>query len=464
MVVTNSVLPATADAHRLMSDAQQAFADIEERGMLIDLDYVDRAIAWCDGFLRETEDALKSDPLWMRWTRKFGNDAQLTKPQQFASILFGELGYPVLVRTKGNLPSMSDEALEHISDCPFLDTWHDYMKVQRARTNDLIGLRQQTDRESLLHTFFNLNLVTTYRSSSSDINFQNKPNRDPRLRRLVRRAFLPRPGYLFVEADYGALEFRGAACFWKDPGMIAYASDPSLDIHRDMAAEIYALPVGEVSKDARGMAKNKFNFPTLYGSYWKNTGRDLWHAIDKFALKTKSGQPLKEHLATMGLTTQAAFVEHVREVEGAFVNRFSHWATERHAWWDKYLKTGEFPLMTGFVCRGLYTKNNLYNTPVQGPSFHLLLWSMCRLHEWLRANGMRSHILGQIHDSLVLELHSSEVQVVLDHLEYLMTVAVREHWSWVVTPLEIEVEGSTETWFHKRVFHKRDGRWTLAVA
>lgn len=454
------MIPATPAAFKLMMDGSAAFADMEERGMRIDVTYLKNTIAWVKGKIAELTRKLQADPTYTLWRKIYGSDSDLGKRQQLADIIFNHLGYECKHRTDTGAESTDEEAFEDI-DLPFVKGWVDCEKLKRTLSTDLIGTLKLTDSDGYLHPFFNLHLATTYRSSSSDPNFQNKPNRDQRLAKLIRQAFIPRsPDHILVEIDYGALEFRGAACFWKDPKMIAYASDPTLDIHRDMTAECYLLATRMVSKAARGFGKNKFVFPKLYGSWYKNIGPHLWEAIRQAHLTTTEGVCLYDHLRGKGIDTKEQYTEHIKGVETKFSERFSHWNTEKDKWWDAYLRNGEFPLMTGFVCRGIYSYNNLMNTPIQGPSFHLMLWSLIEANRWLKVNLPRSMVVGQIHDSMYLDVHKHDLQDVLNQVKTIMTVDVRRHWDWVVTPLEVEVDASAENWFAKKPMKEKSGKWS----
>ena len=441
-------------------EGSAALADVEQHGMKIDVDYLDRAILWTGEKIRELENALREDEIFKTWRKIYGSDSDLGKRDQLSDIIFGQLGHKPVLFTKTGKPKTDEEAFEHL-DIPFVKKWLDHEKLKRLRTTDLIGTRRQTDRFGFLHPFFHLHFATTYRSSSSDPNFQNKPNRDQRLAKLIRQAFVPRSDeYCLIEADYGALEFRGAACFWKDPAMVAYASDESLDIHRDIAMEVYILTKSEVSKAVRSEAKNKFVFPTLYGSWYKNTGKNLWQAITRSKLTRADGVCLFEHLRQKGISSETQFIEHVKKVEESFNQRFSHWSNAKDEWWDSYLKNGEFPLMTGFVCRGIYSYNNLMNTPIQGPSFHLMLWSLIEVNKWLKKYKFKSRVIGQIHDSLAIDAYVPELQDVLNALDRYMRIEVRKHWDWVVTPLLVEVDVAFTNWFEKKPWVNNNGVWS----
>lgn len=459
------MIPAKPEAFKLMMDGSAAFSDVEENGMKIDVDYLEQAISKTKRDIAELDRRMKETDVFKIWRKVYGSESDLMKDQQLAAILYKHLGIPCKSHTATGRPSTDEESFEDV-DLPFVKWWVNYRKLNRLLSTDLIGTLKLVDSEGVLRPSFNLHLASTYRSSSSDPNFQNKPNRDQRLAKIIRTAFVPRSGdYVLIEADYGALEFRGAACFWRDPEMIAYASNPSLDIHRDMAAECYLLRKDQVTKPIRSLAKNKFVFPELYGSYWKNIGRDLWNVISKERLSYTDDDgaavPLYDHLASKGIHDVEDFLAHVKRVEEQFNQRFSHWSSQKDVWWKDYLRNGEFPLMTGFVCRGLYSYNNLMNTPIQGPSFHLMLWSLIQMNRWLKTNKMRSMVIGQIHDSIAIDCHREELQDVLTALKDIMTVRVKKHWDWVITPLEVEVDVAETNWFEKKPWvQKGDGLWT----
>jgi len=102
------------------------------------------------------------------------------------------------------------------------------------------------------------------------------------------------------------------------------------------------------------------------------------------------------------------------------------------------------------VCSGVYRRNEVINLPVQGSAFHCLLWSVIRLHRWLNQQKMESLIVGQIHDSMLLDMVVDEFQTVLHQAQTIMTEEVRAYWPWIITPLEIEIEVGERNWYEKK--------------
>lgn len=437
--------PTTRDAYKLLHDGALALARVEQAGMRIDVDGLDGAIQRASAQIKSLTQDLKGSDEWRLWRRRFGERASIGSREQLGKILFQELGNKVGAITRTGKVQMDEAQLEQVGT-PFTRKYLKLEKLNKMRSTYLTGIRREVQGE-YLHPSFNLHLVTTYRSSSDSPNFQNIPIRDPKMGKPIRSCFIPRDGHVLVEIDYGALEFRIAACHWKDEAMIAYACDPNLDVHRDMAAECFCIDSDEVTKQARFYAKNQFVFPTLYGSWYKNTAQNLWQAAEQNKLVDSSGVELIDRMAEQGVCRDD-YERHVQGVEREFQARFPEWTRRKELWWDKYLKRGWFRMMSGFTVRGAYSRNFLMNCPVQGPAFHILLWSLTRLVK--RTKKWRTKIVGQIHDSIVADVHRDELDDYLALAKRTMTEDVREAMPWVVTDLEIEAEVAETNWFEKK--------------
>ncbi len=449
--------PTTKDAYKLFHDGCKALARVEENGIRIDVDRLDRTIEETGEKIKKLTADLKEDEVWKIWRRRFGQKASLGSRRQLGKVLFDEMGYEATSRTtKGNI-QVNEEVLSGLD----LDFTRDYlrmMKLDKLLGTYLKGIRHEVC-DGFLHPSFNLNKARTFRSSSSNPNFQNIPIRDPEIGKLIRSCFIPRDDHVLVEIDYSALEFKVAACFWKDDAMVAYASDPEKDIHRDMAAECYLLD--DIPKTVRFYAKNQFVFPQLYGSNYVNCSRNLWDVIGMADLQTTDGLPMKKHLKSRGITKlgkcrydespkKGTFEYHIQKVEKKFNDRFPQWSSRKHQWWEKYQKRGSFRTMTGFTCSGAMSRNDVYNYPIQGPAFHLLLWSLIQLVKQIIKRKMRSKVIGQIHDSTLGDVHKKELDDYLAMSKKIMTVEVRKHWPWVIVPLSIEAEVSETNWYEKK--------------
>ena len=448
---------ATDAAFALMRDGSRALSRVEANGLRVDVGYLDRAIEATGSKIKQLERQIREDAVWGVWTKLYGKKADVNSPKQLARVIFGEMGVKPARLTKTGEPSTDEPSLEKV-DYPFIKRLLNIRKLTKVRSTYLVGWRRQ-QVGGYLHATYNLHVVVTYRSSGSDPNVQNVPVRDPRQAKLIRPALIPRgEDRLIVEVDYSAAEVRVAACYHKDPTMVKYIEE-GYDLHRDMAAECFMLD--EVPKSARQEAKGKFVFAEFYGDWYKSVCKNLWAAAE--GLTTADGTPMREHLAAKGIRglgdcdprnrrnpPPGTYERHIMEVENRFWGqRFPVYTKWKNKWWDAYLDQGWFQMLTGFVCKGLYKRNDVINYPVQGAAFHCLLWSLCRFQEWLEKYKMRTLIIGQVHDSMLLDVHKKELPDVLAQLKQIMTGDIQKAFPWMIVPMEIEAEGSDESW-HKK--------------
>ncbi len=254
-------------------------------------------------------------------------------------------------------------------------------------------------------------------------------------------------------------------CYNKDPNLVKYVTDPTTDMHRDMAMQCYRLKQSEVSKNSRYCAKNMFVFPEFYGDYYIHCAKYMWDAINRMDLKVQgTDKSLKEHLAEKGITKlgdcnskekpkAGTFEKHIKAVEDDFWgNRFAVYKQWKDDWWKKYQKHGYFELLTGFRAVGTYSKNQCTNIPAQGAAFHCLLWSLIQMQKWLTKNKMKSLIIGQIHDSMLLDVHRHEMDEVIGKATEITTKNLAEHWKWISVPMRVDIEASERggSWYSKK--------------
>lgn len=452
--------PASLEAYQLLHDGTLALADIESHGMRIDVAYLDRALEETQTKIRDLKRTLQEDDWFTSWRKVFGSKTSLTAPDQLSHMVYNLMEVPVKQYTDKGKPSVKASALQEI-DNPFIKEILRLRKLEKIHGTFLTGIKRHTV-DGLLHAFFNLHITATYRSSSNDPNFQNFPVRDKTASEIIRRCFIARKGHVLIEADYSGIEVRIAACYHKDPVMMTYIKDKSKDMHRDMAAQIYMLEIDQVAKEARHAAKNQFVFPQFYGDYYINCARAMWESIGRYDLKTVDGMDLREHLASHGVTRMGrcdperkdiqsnSFEKHMKEVQEHFWGvRFAKYARWKEHWWQKYLKNGGFDTLTGFHIEGDMSRNDVINYPVQGSAFHCLLWALIRVNRFLKKNKMKSRLVGQIHDSMIGDVHKREVDDYLFHVKRIMTEELLKAWTWIITPIDVKFELSETNWFEK---------------
>ena len=250
----------------------------------------------------------------------------------------------------------------------------------------------------------------------------------------------PSPGNKLVEYDFKGMEVCVSACYHKDPTMIEYIIDPTTDMHRDQAMELFLKD--KVTKAERHIGKNRFVFPEFYGSScFPFDGKDIGKVTQ--AIWDEMEEGTLTHLESKGIKTINQFQAHVEKVENRFWNEkfpvYKQWKMDTY---EEYKKKGYVDLFTGFRCYGPIKFTEATNYPIQGAAFHILLWTLINTEDRIKKISGKSSIIGQIHDAVVCDVHPEDEKEVDRLINLWGTKKVREHWDWILVPLSIEKERS----------------------
>lgn len=457
--------PISDKGYELLHAGSIALARLEANGMKVDEAYLDEAIENCAKQSRELRDKLMQGKMWASWRRRFGAKAKITSDDQLK----------VLLRDMGYTPASADESELEKIDIPFIAKYIKLKKLIKAGSTYLRGIKRECVG-GYIHPFFHLHTVVSYRSSSSNPNFQNFPVRNPEIAEMIRRCFVSRWGDkgVLVENDFKGAEVNVACCYHHDPTMIKYQT-AGLDMHGDMAAQIYMLPVEWLKKNGkqhRYGAKNKFVFPQFYGDYYVACAKNMWEWAERAKLQAPGGVLLLDWLKAKGITglgacdpekrpVKGTFEHHMQAVEHDFWNnRFGVYGQWKKDWYQAYLKKGFFETHTGFRIEGVMERNQVTNLPVQGSAFHCLLWVLIRVLRKLRKYKMKSVVAGQVHDSIVADVLAAELDAYLNIVHETISVDLVKAWAdWLVVPIPVENEISPlgSSWFDKREVEYKDG-------
>jgi len=441
--------PVSLKGYDLLHRGVQAFADLERRGIRIDTEFCERKRKHLQRQIERMERKIAESPEGKVWRKHYGSKTNFNSPTQLNHVLYNLLGLKKDEDSSTDRDSLEDLDLEmarHIVD---------YRRLQNICNKYLLAFTRDS-LDGILHPSWNLHTVRTYRSSSSNPNFQNIPKRDAVAQEICRRAIIPRQDHMIMEADFSGIEVRIAACYNEDPVLIAYITDPTRDMHRDMCQKIYKLKDDQWTKLTRYSAKNGFVFPEFYGDYYAHCAMQLWKNIDKLNLTTRDGQNLREHLHDHGIHDYQQFERHVQNIEDEFWNErfkvYTKWKNKQISFYEKH---GYVELFTGFRCSGIMKKNDVINYPIQGSAFHCLLWSLIHLNDEMKAQKYRSWIIGQIHDSINADVFPDEYNRIIKLFFQVTTEELAKTWKWIVVPLEIELEIATmnASWYEIKQVH-----------
>lgn len=434
---------ADKKAYTFFHKGTLALAWVEKNGIKIDQDFYNKKIKLLTKKMKKLDQKIMNSKEVAKWDR--AEPFKYTSvPKDLPHLLFDILKINSTQKTAKGNNSVAESALEEM-DSLFVQNILKWRKLKKLRDTYLAGYVRETVNGKM-YPVFNLNTVTTFRSSSSSPNFQNVPKHDKKALKVTRSGIVPRKGRQIMEVDYSGMEVSISACYHKDPAMIKYLKDKTKDMHRDQAMNLFIMSEEEVKEmGTRYLAKNNFVFPQFYGSWWKECAENLWNKSDEKIIAhlkkngiKKLGKLIKRNEKIIGCTD---YYDHVKKVEYDFWNKkfkiYNKWKKET---WEQYQQDGYIKSLTMFTLRKRMQRKDTLNYPIQGSAFHCLLWSLYKIHIYLKKNEYKTKIIGQIHDSILFDIVPSEKEKLKPVIRKIMTEDIRKKFKWIVVPLDIDAE------------------------
>lgn len=344
-----------------------------------------------------------------------GRPFNLNSPKQLAEILFNQLGLPVKKKTPSGTPSTDEEVLSELAlDYPLpklLLESRQLAKLKGTYTDKLPKMvNAQTGR---VHTNFSQAVAVTGRLASSDPNLQNIPVRTAEGRR-IRAAFIAPAGAHLVSADYSQIELRIMAHLSGDPRLLqAFAQGE--DVHRATAAEIFGMTPIEVGAEQRRVAKT-INFGLIYGMSAFGLARQL--GLERSAAQSYIERYFARYPGV------ARYMEETRTA--ARTTGYVETVFGRRLWLPEIRATQ--------AGRRQGAERAAINAPMQGTAADLIKLAMIAVQDWLDREHLKTRLILQVHDELVLEVPDEELARLRIELPPLMTQLAR-----LSVPLVVEV-------------------------
>lgn len=342
-----------------------------------------------------------------------GEEFNINSPKQLGTILFEKMGIPGGKKTKSGYSTAADVLEKLAEDVPVVAKILDYRSVYKLKNTYTDPLADYIDDNGRIHSTFNQTVTATGRLSSADPNLQNIPIRTERGREL-RKVFIPKEGYTFIDADYSQIELRILASLSGDEKLIG-AFKEGQDIHASTAAHVFHVDYDKVTPQMRRNAK-AVNFGIVYG-------------ISSFGLSENlsiSRKEAKEYIDQYFETFPKVkkyldeLVEHAKET-GAAITYFGRRRPIPE------LKESNF-------MRRQFGERVAMNMPVQGTAADIMKRAMVRVYNMLKDEGLSSRLILQIHDELLIETAPGEEERVRKILEEGMMGAAS-----LEVPLEVDV-------------------------
>ncbi len=352
-----------------------------------------------------------------------GAPFNINSPKQLGEVLFERLGLPGAKKTKTGYSTNVDVLNKLKNDYPIVADVLDYRQVAKLKSTYADGLSAFIRDDGRIHGTFNQTITATGRISSTEPNLQNIPMRTD-LGRSIRKVFIPREGYVFVDADYSQIELRVLAHFSQDEKLIA-AYHENQDIHALTASQVFGVSMEEVDDLMRRNAK-AVNFGIVYG-------------ISAFGLSEDLNISRKE--AAEYIDSYFATYPGVKK----FLDNTVEMAKKTGITRTMFGRIRQIPELTSsnFMQKS-FGERIAMNSPIQGTAADIIKVAMIRVHERLKKEGRKSSLILQIHDELLIETHKDEIEIVKQILtEEMMNAASLD------VPLSVSVSCG-ETWYEAK--------------
>lgn len=343
-----------------------------------------------------------------------GCEFNVNSPKQLGEVLFEKMGLPAPKKTKNGY-STDAETLEKLRQyTPIIDEILEYRTVAKLKSTYADGLISALGEDGRLHTNFKQALTLTGRLSSADPNLQNIPIRTAEGRE-IRKVFIPKEGYVLIDADYSQIELRVMADMSGDENMISTYKNGE-DIHTSTASQVFGVDPADVTGDMRKKAK-AINFGIIYGI------SDFSLAGDMKVSKKEASEYITRYFEKY--PDVDAYLKNVKEK--AYENGFVTTLYKRR----RYIPE----LKSRIYMQRMFGERVAMNAPVQGTAADIIKIAMIKVNDALKKENLDARLILQVHDELIIEASLKDAQKAKEILVREMQDAVK-----LSVPLEVQAE------------------------
>lgn len=388
--------------------------DMEQNGIRVEADALKQYGDQLAGKIAELEKEIYEEA---------GETFNINSPKQLGVVLFENMKLPGGRKTKTGYSTAADVLEKLAPEHPVVAKILEYRQYTKLKSTYADGLANYIQDDGRIHGKFNQTITATGRISSTEPNLQNIPVR-MELGRLIRKVFIPEEGYRFVDADYSQIELRVLAHCSGDEHLIQAYKEQS-DIHRITASQVFHIPFDEVTPQQRRNAK-AVNFGIVYGISSFGLSQDL------SITRKEAAKYIDDYFATYpGIKTFLDHaVTHAKE-EGYVVTLFGR-------------RRPVPELSSSNFMQRSFGERVAMNSPIQGAAADIIKIAMIWVNQRLKDQKMKSRLVLQVHDELLIEAYEPELDEVQDILKEEM-----EHAAELKVPLEIDMH-TGDNWYEAK--------------
>ena len=388
--------------------------DMEQNGIRVEADALKQYGDQLAGKIAELEKEIYEEA---------GETFNINSPKQLGVVLFENMKLPGGRKTQTGYSTAADVLEKLAPEHPVVAKILEYRQYTKLKSTYADVLANYIQDDGRIHGKFNQTITATGRISSTEPNLQNIPVR-MELGRLIRKVFIPEEGYRFVDADYSQIELRVLAHCSGDEHLIQAYKEQS-DIHRITASQVFHIPFDEVTPQQRRNAK-AVNFGIVYGISSFGLSQDL------SITRKEAAKYIDDYFATYpGIKTFLDHaVTHAKE-EGYVVTLFGR-------------RRPVPELSSSNFMQRSFGERVAMNSPIQGAAADIIKIAMIRVNQRLKDQKMKSRLVLQVHDELLIEAYEPELDEVQNILKEEM-----EHAAELKVPLEIDMH-TGDNWYEAK--------------
>ena len=389
-------------------------ADMEKQGIRV----VPSKLSEYSSFLGENIKSLET-----KIYAEAGGEFNINSPKQLGEVLFEKLGLPGGKKTKTGYSTAADVLQKLSAEYPIVKDILEYRAYTKLKSTYADGLVQYIDENDRIHSTFHQTITATGRLSSADPNLQNIPIRMD-LGRQIRKVFVPSEGHVFMDADYSQIELRVLASLAGDETLIKAYSEHA-DIHRITASKVFHVPFEEVTDLQRRNAK-AVNFGIVYGISAFGLGEDL-------GISPKEAKKYMEE-----------YFETYPKIK-EYIDSLVDFAKDNGYALTYYKRRRPIPELnsSNFMQRS-FGERVAMNAPIQGTAADIMKLAMLNVFRRLEKEGLKSKVILQVHDELLLDVLNEEVDKVETILREEMINATN-----LKVQMEVDLHTGTD-WFEAK--------------
>ena len=393
----------------------EVLADMQFRGMYVDKDEL-------VNYGKELKSRI--DELTNIIHKLAGTEFNINSPKQLGEVLFEQLKLPVVKKTKSGYSTDVDTLEKLQGEHEIIENILEYRQLSKLNSTYVEGMipfiNQNTER---IHSYFHQTVTATGRISSTEPNLQNIPTRIE-IGKKLRKVFKPAEGKIFLDADYSQIELRILAHVSKDENMVDSFINGE-DIHSQAASRVFGVPLEEVTKDLRSKAK-AVNFGIVYG-------------ISDFGLagQIHTSRKLARQYIDQYLEKYSGIKKFMEDcIEEAKRKGFSETMYKRRRYIPELNSKNYMVRQFG--------NRVAMNTPIQGTAADIMKIAMINVYRALNERELKSKIVLQVHDELLIETLEEEKEIVKELL-----ISNMENAAKLLVPLKVEVEEG-KNWYEAK--------------